>query len=133
MRQYNLWFTCKNKKCEGYDKELGPTHSDNLYLSQTVAGVPFKILDDKGNIVGKYGYYVPQSICPKCQVQMDETKEEDTEDIINPILHKDITYCTEDMKKSSSYYTRWNNSVGGKPNFNPVSGTGSPNGKKTLD
>jgi hypothetical protein len=34
--------------------------------------------------------------------------------------------------RSKNFYTRWKSRRGGKDGFNPVTGTGSPNGKKTL-
>lgn len=41
--------------------------------------------------------------------------------------------ASSDRRKSPDYYTRWESTSGGRPKFNPVSGTGGPNGKKTLD
>jgi hypothetical protein len=42
-------------------------------------------------------------------------------------------FPTPDRRRSPDFYTRYHSTSGGKPEFNPVSGTGSPRGKKTLD
>lgn len=41
-------------------------------------------------------------------------------------------HVTPDRRKSRDYYTRFHTTSGGRPEFNPVSGTGSRYGKKSL-
>jgi len=132
LQQYNVWFVCKNVKCENHEKEIGPVHSDTFKLEQTIRNKPYKVINEKGVIVEGHGYYTIQSICPICQVQMEEGREEETDEIVNPALHFDLTYCSEDRKKGPGYYTRFHNRHGGKDSFNPVTETGGKGGGRTL-
>lgn len=109
--------------------ELGKTVSESQIDKLRKESLEFRfVIPEKGDWRKEFGSYVFSSN-DKGKTWVCIKNSEGTLLIETPVTG----FTTPDRKKSPGYYTRFHSTQGGKPKFNPVSGTGGRYGKKTLD
>lgn len=121
MTTFEYKYKCINTKCEKLDVIGDWIHTDDMtpsyegYFKRTSEEI--EKLSGKRFVPMPRRFHMNEYVCTSCKHEMEEveTREAEARNVHEVFIPK------AEGDKGKDYYTRYKNSTGGKPEWNPVS------------